>query len=238
MTVKINADTTNGLVMTPDTSGEIELQSDSVTKVTVKSDGDVGIGTSSPDTKLDVISTGVEGLQLKDTSTTASPRFFLTNDANTWVIYNNSDDLSIRANATIGVTSGTEVFRIEQATGYVTQNNNAMGATQITIADDAVGSVATPRNGGMAIITANGNSAFPSPQFSAIIYWDTGDSLRCDYIPSASWSSNNSSAFSTTTGALTGTSATDGNVLVSANTNQLEINNRANATYTFQITFL
>jgi len=39
MTVKINADTTNGLVMTPDTSGEIELQASGTKIATVKSTG-------------------------------------------------------------------------------------------------------------------------------------------------------------------------------------------------------
>ena len=39
MTSKINADTTNGLVMTPDTSGEIELQAGGTKIATVKSTG-------------------------------------------------------------------------------------------------------------------------------------------------------------------------------------------------------
>lgn len=39
MTVNINADTTNGLVLTSDTSGEIELQANSVTKAKVTSSG-------------------------------------------------------------------------------------------------------------------------------------------------------------------------------------------------------
>ena len=39
MAVTINADTSNGLVMTPDTSGEIQLQANGVTKATIGSNG-------------------------------------------------------------------------------------------------------------------------------------------------------------------------------------------------------
>ena len=41
MAVTINADTTNGLVMTPDTSGEIKLQSAGTDTVTVNSSGKI-----------------------------------------------------------------------------------------------------------------------------------------------------------------------------------------------------
>jgi hypothetical protein len=54
MAVTINADTSNGLVMTPDTSGEIKLQSAGTDTVTVNTSGNVGIGTSSPTTKLTI----------------------------------------------------------------------------------------------------------------------------------------------------------------------------------------
>jgi len=54
MAVTINADTTNGLVMTPDTSGEIKLQSAGTDTVTVDTSGNVGIGTSSPSGKAEV----------------------------------------------------------------------------------------------------------------------------------------------------------------------------------------
>ena len=54
MTCKINADTTNGLKLTSDTSGEIDLQIDASTKVHMASDGKLGIGTTSPSSKLTV----------------------------------------------------------------------------------------------------------------------------------------------------------------------------------------
>ena len=48
MSSTINADTTNGVVVTSDTSGEIKLQSAGADTVTVKSDGKVGHWYSSP----------------------------------------------------------------------------------------------------------------------------------------------------------------------------------------------
>ena len=54
MTCKVNADTTNGLKLTSDTSGEIDLQTNGTTKVHMASDGKVGIGTTSPAQMLHV----------------------------------------------------------------------------------------------------------------------------------------------------------------------------------------
>ena len=59
MASTINADTSNGVVVTSDTSGEIELQSAGSTKVTIKSNGDVGIGTLTPSFET-VAGTGLE----------------------------------------------------------------------------------------------------------------------------------------------------------------------------------
>ena len=58
MTCKVNADTTNGLKLTSDTSGEIDLQTNGTTKVHMDSSGNVGIGTSSPASELAIQATG------------------------------------------------------------------------------------------------------------------------------------------------------------------------------------
>ena len=48
MATIINADTSNGLKLTSDTSGQLELQSAGSTKVTMDTSGNVGIGTTTP----------------------------------------------------------------------------------------------------------------------------------------------------------------------------------------------
>ena len=48
MATIINADTSDGLKLTSDTSGQLELQSAGSTKVTMDTSGNVGIGTASP----------------------------------------------------------------------------------------------------------------------------------------------------------------------------------------------
>ena len=54
MTCKINADTTDGLKIVSDTSGVVDVQSNGTTRMTVLANGNVGIGATSPTTKLDI----------------------------------------------------------------------------------------------------------------------------------------------------------------------------------------
>jgi hypothetical protein len=54
MTCKLNADTSDGLKIVSDTSGEIDLQIDASTKVHMDSSGNVGIGTTSPSGALQI----------------------------------------------------------------------------------------------------------------------------------------------------------------------------------------
>ena len=54
MATIINADTSDGLKLTSDTSGQLELQSAGSTKVTMDTSGNVGIDTNSPSYKLQV----------------------------------------------------------------------------------------------------------------------------------------------------------------------------------------
>jgi hypothetical protein len=57
MTSLINASTSAGVVITPDTSGVLALQTAGTTAVTVDASQNVGIGTNSPAAKLDVTAT-------------------------------------------------------------------------------------------------------------------------------------------------------------------------------------
>ena len=68
MTVKINADTSDGLKFVSDTSGEIDLQANGSTKVHMASDGKVGIGNTSPSYKLSLQDSGNFEIHLLKTS--------------------------------------------------------------------------------------------------------------------------------------------------------------------------
>jgi len=69
MSTIINADTSNGLKLTSDTSGQLELQSAGSTKVTMDTSGKVGIG-GTPSEPLSVFRTGgqTEGINIRNTS--------------------------------------------------------------------------------------------------------------------------------------------------------------------------
>jgi len=71
--------------------------------------GNVGIGTTSPDTKLDITTTGVEGLIInQDTSSASvSSRLFFKDSTRTNLIMNVSGRLEFRTDGIIGSTSGT-----------------------------------------------------------------------------------------------------------------------------------
>ena len=77
MTCKVNADTTNGLKLTSDTSGEIDLQTNGTTKVHMDSSGNVGIGTTNPDGALTIQATGASDITYKytDGNTKAFSKF-------------------------------------------------------------------------------------------------------------------------------------------------------------------
>ena len=69
MATIINADTSDGLKLTSDTSGQLELQSAGSTKVTMDTSGKVGIG-GTPSEPLSVFRTGgqEEGINIRNTS--------------------------------------------------------------------------------------------------------------------------------------------------------------------------
>ena len=60
MPATINATTANGIVLTPDNSGELGLQTGGTTAVTVNSSQNVGIGTNNPSAKLHVFGSGTD----------------------------------------------------------------------------------------------------------------------------------------------------------------------------------
>tara|TARA_R100001480_G_scaffold56636_2_gene69690 strand:- start:1160 stop:2125 length:966 start_codon:yes stop_codon:yes gene_type:complete len=116
MTCKLNADTSDGLKIVSDTSGEIDLQIDASTKVHMASDGKVGIGTTSPAINFETSGS----MAVSDTST-ASKRLQLDSGASSHTINSanyGSDmmDLNIQAENLIfktGLIGVVENMRID-----------------------------------------------------------------------------------------------------------------------------
>ena len=126
MAVTINADTSNGLVMTPDTSGEIKLQSAGTDTVTVDTNSNVGIGTSSPANRLHVNSSGSDlvakfestdaaaYISLKDSSTSNDLHGIGANGDNLALYSNNAERMRIDSNGRVGIgtSSPSQEFHV------------------------------------------------------------------------------------------------------------------------------
>ena len=121
------------------------------------------------------------------------------------------------------------------STGYTNIGGNALGATQITIADDAVGQFVPPRLGGFMFITTGGAGSFPSDQRSGVFFYDCGGSLRAGLLD---WTGTISDSLAAVVTDVTGTTGVDGNVTLSVQPNLIKIENRSGGSNTFQLTFL
>ena len=118
-------------------------------KMTILSSGNVGIGTQSPTQKLDVngvVNVG-DGNERLNISFDGSAR--INNKDNSPLVFSttNTQRMSIEANGEVKI-----------ATGLLELNGNDIGGTQVTIAEDAVASIAPPRTGGFMFITCRGET--------------------------------------------------------------------------------
>jgi len=113
MAVTINASTSAGLVQTADTSGVLQLQTNSgTTAVTIDTSQNVGIGTTSPGTKLDVFNSSINA--------SYSP-----NTPSTWRVAQVRNDQTSTANSAAGIAF---VGRSDtQPAGIVAINGNTTG---------------------------------------------------------------------------------------------------------------
>jgi hypothetical protein len=114
-------------------------------------------------------------------------------------------------------------------------NGNKSGGTRVSIADDAVATITPPRQGGFALITCNGDTAFPIMQHSAVIAFDTGDTLEIE--KQTGWASAGS-LLNVTTSNVTGDTGTDERVTVAVQAGVLKIENRLGFSRSFLVTFL
>jgi hypothetical protein len=128
MTCKVNADTTNGLKLTSDTSGEIDLQTNGTTKVHMESSGNVGIGTSNPSYNLDVQSSDQTNIRIHNTGTENSFLRITTNStsASSGIVFGDVDDIDV----------GTMIY--DHANNYITWKTNADEHMRLNNAGDLI----------------------------------------------------------------------------------------------------
>ncbi len=79
--------------------------------------GNVGIGTTNTNTKLNVVGTGVNGINLGQQSDNSanSSRLFFNNSTNIWTAYSTTGNFKIASGATIGTSSGTDRLVIDSS---------------------------------------------------------------------------------------------------------------------------
>jgi len=159
-----------GLESTGDTSGDIALLSDSTTLVTVKSTGNVGIGTTTPDAVLRVQSDAT-GTDFRSLSTKAG---IALNFSGTGISYYDSDTTVFRK-STSG--SSTELMRITSTGNLGIGTNNPSEKLDVngnisiagqgysptlTLTDGATINWDTD-SGQVATVTLGGNRTFAAP---------------------------------------------------------------------------
>lgn len=109
-------------------------------------------------------------------------------------------------------------------------------SAEVTVADDAAGTITPPRNGGMAAITYNGDSETPQSAFSALIWYDVGSTG--EGVVKVSSGIGGSVTAQSSGGVLTGTTGTNGVVTVSASANLIYIENRSGNSAEFRVDWL
>ena len=119
--------------------------------------------------------------------------------------------------------------------GTIELNGNEINGVKVTIADDAFSTITpTGRYGGYLSISAQTNGAFPQHQYSAFLFSDFGSS------PSSSAVNTGINFNTSTAGAPTGTTGTDGKVtlFLGGTSGTYYLENRLGSSHTFHITLI
>ena len=157
----INADTSNGLKLTSDTSGQLELQSAGSTKVTMDTSGKFGIG-GTPSEPLSVFRTGsqTEGVNIRNTSSGNGSRLTFETTR--------SDDGSVQEMAAVQVyaVSGYDNAANSDAVLTFETQNSGTTAERMRITQEGrinftvTGNGATSSNQGVSIGGGSNSESF------------------------------------------------------------------------------
>mgnify|MGYP003661293375 CR=1 FL=1 len=156
----INADTSGGLKLESDVSGQLEIQTAAATKVTVTSAGNVGIGTSTPAQKFVVSDGGVNFA----TSVSGSVQNIGTFTDNTLaVIANSIEQMRVTSAGLLSFNSGYgSVAPAYGCRAWV--NFNGTG----TVAIRASGNVSSITDNATGNYTVNFTTAMPDANYCAL----------------------------------------------------------------------
>jgi hypothetical protein len=149
MSTIINATTTNGVVIQPDNSGSLVLQTNSgTTALTIDTSQRVGIGVTNPNTKLDVRGSSGLGIKFLETSSGNTNRIELGTGSG--IGYVNADAGS--GSIVLGFNvAGTERMRIDSS-GNVLVAKTSTSSAVVGINLEAAGAVVATRSGDLCYV--------------------------------------------------------------------------------------
>lgn len=247
MATTINSNTTDGLVITPDTSSEVTIQSDGTDVVTVKSGGNVGIGTNSPSAELHVSSSLSDFTCSLDSSTTrfgsygehdvaiVTGRNTPTGSSRVYIENGDGESIRIDSSGNVGIAETNPQLTLEV--------DRSFGTILVTVADDAVATIPTPKTMGFLSIVSRPDIATPAQDTLGFIAYDNGTSKQIQfaigsYTGGQGTLSNTSINLYNATN-LTGTTGPDTDINISCYTDyNIQLENRLGYSATFALTFL
>ena len=178
-------------------------------------------------------------ITLRDSATGTPYAVMRTNDNGNLILEADSGDDAASSQIEFkvdGATTSTITGSTATFNGGIKSEKGIYGG-QISIADDAVGSITPPRQGVMMAISYGNSGAYPSHGNTVGIIWcDTGSSLTCGKLTSEG---SNISVFNGVDLSAAGeTSSVDSNINISTISNTIQIKNRLGAGTAFWYNFI